>query len=283
MKLFYTGADGQLGKALALVAPEATGLDHTTLDLTWPADKIEATLLDLSPTVLINCAAYTAVDKAESEPDLADQINAKAVEAIAQACNKIDCKLIQVSTDYVLSSQHAHKEDEAPKPNSVYGRTKLGGEIAALKYEGNTVVRTSWVFGDGNNFVQTMLKLGATRDEVSVVSDQIGRPTYAPDLAKALLEITGMGDTPKILHYQNTGPVISWADFAEMIFDQAKLNCRVNRISAVEYAASRGDQPTANRPANSAFDLGLQQEMNLPNRDYTLALQEYLRQLRALA
>lgn len=276
MNIVITGADGQLGRAFRLVLPDATYLTHHELDLSWEHAKIVKTVDGLQPNVFINCAAYTAVDQAETEPELAEQINHLAVQAIAEGCQQAGARLIQISTDYVLSDDHPHSEEEKPNPQSVYGATKLGGEMATLRFNGNTVVRTSWVFGEGNNFVRTMLKLSETMPEISVVSDQVGRPTYALDLARSIAQLIELPDRPALVHIQNSGPIISWADFAEMIFSQAAINTKVRRISTTEYTASRGDKPTAQRPTNSAFTMELAEKLSIKPRDFTLALREYL-------
>ena len=190
---------------------------------------------------IINCAAYTAVDKAETDEIVADSINHLAVENFAKIAKEKGIKLIHISTDYVFDGK-AYKpylEIDAPNPQSVYGKTKLQGERAIQKINpGKTIIiRTSWVFSShGNNFVKTMLRLGKERDELGVVSDQIGSPTYAGDLAKAILAILPKvtNDEVGIFHYANEG-ICSWYDFAKTIFELEGLQPKVNALESFQY------------------------------------------------
>lgn len=196
---------------------------------------------------VINCAAYTAVDKAESEPDKAKRINVAGTKNLAQACTALGAALIHFSTDYVYHNRQntPFKEGDPVQPKSVYARTKLAGERAAMRAHpgGVMVLRTSWVYAPaGHNFVNTMLRLGKERASVSVVADQIGTPTYAPDLALAVLQIIQQverGIVPKaklsgIWHYSNEG-VASWYDFAQAIFELKNLDCAVLPIETKDY------------------------------------------------
>ena len=205
--------------------------------------------------IIINCAAYTHVDKAEQEPDLANQINHLAVKYLATMADNQQAMLIHISTDYVFDgkSNKPYSETDSPNPINVYGLTKLAGE-KALKTVMPTnalIIRTSWVYSEyGNNFVSTMLKLGKKQDEVSVITDQVGSPTYATDLARLILEIieikelSEINQTTEIYHYSNDGE-ISWYEFAVQIFKMAKINCTVNMITSENF-------PTlAKRPQNS--------------------------------
>lgn len=205
--------------------------------------------------IIINCAAYTHVDKAEQEPDLANQINHLAVKYLATMADNQQAMLIHISTDYVFDgkSNKPYSETDSPNPINVYGITKLAGE-KALKTVMPTnalIIRTSWVYSEyGNNFVSTMLKLGKKQDEVSVITDQVGSPTYATDLARLILEIieikelSEINQTTEIYHYSNDGE-ISWYEFAVQIFKMAKINCTVNMITSENF-------PTlAKRPQNS--------------------------------
>ena len=176
---------------------------------------------------ILNCAAYTAVDKAEENLELCEQINRDAVANLAQAAQKCQAKVIHVSTDYVFdgTAHIPYREDQETCPNSVYGVTKLGGEQEAFKYCPETmVIRTAWLYSSfGNNFVKTMIRLGRERKELGVVFDQIGTPTYARDLAKAIIAILDKGIVPGVYHYSNEG-VTSWYDFAK----------NIHRIAGVE-------------------------------------------------
>ena len=203
---------------------------------------------------IINCAAYTAVDKAEEEPELADAINHLAVANFVQIAKDKNIKLIHISTDYVFDGTN-HKpyvETDTPNPQSVYGQSKLDGEIAMheIKLANSIIIRTSWVYSKfGSNFVKTILRLGKVKDQISVVADQIGSPTNAADLAQTILQILPKVEnkTVEIYHYTNDG-VCSWSDLANEIIKIAKINCKVNPISTLEYPTK------AKRPAFSVMD-----------------------------
>lgn len=261
MKILVTGAYGQLGSEIKELAGNYPGwqflfTDADTLDIAnEPA--VEAFFAENQPAVVINCAAYTAVDKAETDWETAWKVNTLAPKLLADNAKRTGAKLIQVSTDYVFDGC-AHKpytEADDVKPVSVYGQTKLEGESHALASNPATlVIRTSWLYSAfGNNFVKTMLRLGRERGELNVVFDQVGTPTYAADLAWAILSIIGKtenqpdGFVPGIYHFSNEG-VASWYDFAKTIFELSGENVKVNPV--------RSDQfPTpAKRPAFSVFD-----------------------------
>jgi len=191
--------------------------------------------------VIINCAAYTAVDKAEEEAELADAINHLSVKYLAQLSKEQNISLIHISTDYVFDGKNykPYKEDDQTNPQGVYGETKLRGEQALLEVnpKNSIIIRTSWVYSSfGNNFTKTMLRLGKEKDSLGVIYDQIGTPTYARDLAKAILDILPKIDNQKveIYHYSNEG-VVSWYDFAKEIMRMAKLDCIINPIETKEY------------------------------------------------
>lgn len=194
----------------------------------------------------VNCAAYTAVDKAESEPEKARKINVSGVKNLAEACAAQEIPLIHLSTDYVYHNRQnaPFRESDPVSPKSVYARTKLAGDRAAMKAcPLAMVIRTSWVYSEfGNNFVKTMLRLGAERPELNVVFDQIGTPTYAPDLACAILQVIQKIENKEVVrenaagvwHYSNEG-VTSWYDFAKAIFEIQKIPCRVNPIETKDF------------------------------------------------
>ena len=216
--------------------------------------------MEISPDIVINATAYTAVDKAEEEHQAADRINHLAVANIASICNQLDCWLIHVSTDYVFdgNSEVPYKEDNQTNPQGVYGDSKLKGEVAieasGCKY---LIIRTAWVYSEyGNNFLKTMLRLGADRDELSIVGDQIGCPTYAQDIAKSIVSILSFLDLKSsssgIYHYCGDEPC-SWYDFARAIF----LEAEVQGLKTPSYVKSitTADYPTpAIRPAYSVLD-----------------------------
>jgi dTDP-4-dehydrorhamnose reductase len=252
--LLVLGRSGQLAQALARQAPEATFWGRAEADLSEP-HSVVARLRDLRPRAIINASAYTAVDKAETDVAAAQVLNATAPGLVAQAAADLGIPFLHVSTDYVFdgSGDDARAEEAATAPLGVYGQTKLDGERRVAAAGGQwAVLRTSWVFSaDGANFVKTMLRLGAERDQLNVVADQIGGPTEAGRIAAALLAMTRqmLADPQKGGLYHFAGaPDISWAGFAREIFAQAGLACEVRDIPASDY-------PTpARRPANSRLD-----------------------------
>lgn len=250
MKILVTGANGQLGHDI-LLNLKARGIDGIPADIAefdiTQAAATERFILDNQPEAVIHCAAYTAVDKAEDDMERCQLINVTGTENIARACQKINAKLIYVSTDYVFPGigDTPYETDAPTGPLSVYGKTKLAGELAvqhALKRY--FIVRTSWVFGkNGSNFVKTMLRLGKEREEVNVVCDQVGSPTYTVDLARLLVDLA-LSEEYGVYHATNEG-FCSWAEFATEIFRAAGLPTRVNYVTTEQYPAR------AHRPCNS--------------------------------
>jgi dTDP-4-dehydrorhamnose reductase len=259
-EIIVTGANGQLGRELQAIAHEHpefafSFLSRQALDLSLP--DFEKGLHPMPQArYLINCAAYTAVDRAESEAELAQAINAEAPGKLAARCKELGIRMLHVSTDYVYHSQQntPFRESDPVSPKGVYARTKLAGELAVLAAQPEAlVVRTSWVYSSfGNNFVKTMLRLGRERAQLGVVSDQIGSPTYARDLARTLLLLVkqmdaGQLETGGTYNYSNEG-VASWYDFAKAIFKAKNINCRLSPIGTADY-------PTpAERPPFSLMD-----------------------------
>ena len=244
--ILVTGGNGQLGSELKEITPNFPDYnflftDVSDLDITVH-DKVRAFIESNNITVIINCAAYTAVDKAESEPELSDAINHLAVANFAQIAKEKNIKFIHISTDYVFDGTN-HKpyvETDVPNPKSVYGKTKLDGELAMQKINpvNSIIIRTSWVYSKfGNNFVKTMLRLAETRDEISVVSDQIGSPTYALDLANIILNIMPKISNHKveIFHYSNSG-ICSWYQFSKIIFEIKKHNIPINKVTSKQFS-----------------------------------------------
>ena len=240
--ILITGSNGQLGSELRVISPNYPNnnflfTDVKQLDIT--NHKTVKEIVQINK--IINCAAYTAVDKAESEFELANAINHLAVANFAQIAKDNNIKLIHISTDYVFNGTN-HKpylETDSPNPQSVYGKTKLDGELAMQRINpaNSIIIRTSWVYSKyGNNFVKTMLRLAEIRAEISVVSDQIGSPTYAKDLAVAILNILPQvsNQTLELFHYSNEG-VCSWYDFAKTIFEINGLPIKVNPIESSCY------------------------------------------------
>ena len=255
-KILVTGANGQLGSEIKVLADNYPDFDFVFTDIAdFPLDKTEEIIANfnrIQPNIVINCAAYTAVDKAEQDQVAADAINHLAIATLASLCQESGARLVHVSTDYVFdgTSPIAYTEEDKPNPKSVYGVTKLAGEIACSKNcPESIIIRTAWVYSEfGNNFVKTMLRLMSERDSLGIVNDQIGSPTYAADLAQVILTILDSGKwEPGIYHYSNQGE-ISWFDFAMDIKEIAQKSCEVKGIPASSY-------PTpAERPAYSLLD-----------------------------
>lgn len=258
-KILVTGANGQLGWELTQLAAsypmyEFIFADRSMFDLSKP-ELFESLILQWAPQAIINTAAYTAVDKAETEQDLANLINTTAVAELARVAGEKDILFITFSTDYVFNG-HAtspYLTDTIIDPVNFYGTTKAQGEVLALDVNPNTIIiRTSWVFSShGNNFVKTMMRLMKERESLNVVSDQIGRPTYAKDLALATIKIIGEASDGKningVYHFANKG-VTSWFEFAQQIKKNAGLSCDLLPINTAQF-------PTpAKRPAYSVLD-----------------------------
>lgn len=256
MNIVVTGANGQLGSELRVLTQNDIANSYFFLDRKQlPLDKlniIQDILGIYQPDLIIHCAAYTAVDKAESEADLADSINHLASEEIAQYCHQHQCKLIAISTDYVFDGESnvPLMESATTEPINIYGLTKLKGEHAVQKWCPEAIIiRTSWVYSTfGNNFVKTMIRLMTERESISVISDQVGSPTYARDLAKTIIDMVQSDDwVGGIYHYSNEGE-ISWYDFAVAIRELKGLNCEISPIRTVDYPTA------AARPKYSLLD-----------------------------
>ena len=281
MKVLVTGVKGQLGydvvNELEKRGHTAIGTDVEEMDIT-DAGKVSEVLNAEQPDAVIHCAAYTAVDAAEDNVELCRKINAEGTENIAKACKELGCKLLYVSTDYVFNGEGERpwEPDDEREPLNVYGQTKYEGELAVEKYvEKFFIVRIAWVFGvNGKNFIKTMLRLGEDHDELTVVADQIGSPTYTYDLARLLVDMIGSEKYGRY-HATNEG-LCSWYDFAVEIFRQAGMDVRVRPVTSEEYPAK------AKRPHNSRMDKDKLEEngfKRLP--DWKDALGRYLKALRA--
>lgn len=270
--ILVTGALGQLGSEIETASKNYSGYefvftDADTLDLTDP-DAVRNFVSINQPDWIINCAAYNFVDKAENEPETAFFVNAKAVKNLAEAIEGTEIKLIHLSTDYVFdgSSNTPYNETAPPNPQSAYGRSKLEGEKYALLHNKTMIIRTSWLYSSfGNNFMKTMIRLGKEKESLNVVFDQVGTPTYAADLAEAILLIVSrvirnqIAFVAGIYHYSNEG-VCSWYDFAQEIMREAKLNCRINPILSKDFASA------VKRPSCSVLD------KNKIKEDYNLVI-----------
>ena len=249
IRLLITGANGQVGKSLLLLKEQYPQFEFFTytkeeLDIT-NFQRIEKIFQKHRPHYCINCAAYTAVDKAESQGNRAKVINITGVFHLTTACKLTNTRFIQLSSDYVYHNDLNRPlvETDPTYPKGKYAQTKLEGDQQALKYPASIIIRTSWVYAPfGHNFVRTMLRLGKVKDTLTVVNDQIGAPTYSIDLAKAILTIIeqiedtsiSFSDLAGIYHYSNEG-VCSWYDFAMSIFELANINCKVVPIQSKDY------------------------------------------------
>ncbi len=249
--ILVTGSNGQVGRELQALAKNYSYAffftDRESLDITCK-EVIESFVNKNSINVIINTAAYTAVDKAEEDYENANKVNHLAVKYLAEIAKENNIKLIHISTDYVFDGKNykPYNEDDDTNPQGVYGQTKLNGEKAlqGINPKNSVIIRTSWVYSSfGNNFVKIMLKLGKERDTLGVIFDQVGTPTYARDLVQAILEILGTDtlvlansteNKVQIYNYSNEG-VLSWYDFAKEIMRMAKLNCTINPIETKEY------------------------------------------------
>tara|TARA_R110000851_G_scaffold4753_2_gene19658 strand:+ start:7956 stop:8858 length:903 start_codon:yes stop_codon:yes gene_type:complete len=269
IKILVTGASGQLGHGLVkqlsnIENIELKAYDRKALDIT-NQQAVSDAISSFKPDFIVNGAAYTAVDKAESESERAYSINEQGPCNLAKSAQSINATLIHVSTDYVFdgTKQTPYSEIDTPNPQGVYGKSKLAGELAVSKYCSKYIIlRTAWVFGEhGNNFVKTMLKLGRTRSELGIIGDQFGGPTYVGDIAAAIITIIKhvkvCGVCPSgVYHYSGT-PHVSWYQFAANIFEAAKVNNAlasvpiVNEITAAQYPLA------APRPSNSRLNCEL--------------------------
>ena len=256
MKILVTGANGQLGNEMQAIAADNPQHEYFFTDVReldiCDEQAVHAFVRDRAIEVIVNCAAYTAVDKAEDNAELCDRLNREAPGYLADAAEACGAALIQVSTDYVFdgTAYRPYTEDAPTCPNSVYGRTKLAGEEEVLKRcKRAMIIRTAWLYSSyGNNFVKTMLRLGRERDSLGVVFDQIGTPTYANDLARAIQAAINQGIVRGIYHFSNEG-VCSWYDFTVAIHRLAGITtCRVRPLHTDEYPAK------APRPHYSVLD-----------------------------
>lgn len=250
MKVLVTGVKGQLGydvvKDLEKRGHQPIGVDRDEMDL-MDNEAIRTFIMNLKPEAIIHCAAYTAVDKAEEEVETCYQINAESVKVISECAKELDVKLIYISTDYVFdgTKEGEYVETDLPNPINVYGASKLKGEqYVQTLLEKYYIVRISWVFGvNGNNFIKTMRRLGSERDELNIINDQVGSPTYTADLAPLLVD---MMETDKYGIYHVTNEeTCSWYEFANEIFKQSRIEVKTNPITTDQYPTA------AKRPMNS--------------------------------
>lgn len=276
MKVLVTGYGGQLGydvvKKLWELDIESKGVDVADFDLT-NREEVQRYIRKYNPDVVVHCAAYTAVDKAEDEKELCYAVNVRGTEYIAEVCKELGAKMVYISTDYVFNGEgeEPFEVDSPVGAKNQYGLTKYQGELEVQKYlDKYFIVRVSWVFGiNGNNFIKTMLRLGKEKEELNVIDDQVGSPTYTHDLAKLIVEMI-QTDKYGIYHASNEG-YCSWYEFAREIFRQAGYPTKVNPITTDEYPTK------AARPHNSRMEkknLGMNGFNRLPR--WEDALKEYL-------
>jgi dTDP-4-dehydrorhamnose reductase len=261
MKVLITGSNGQLGSEIKELVSEFENLECIFKDLPeldiCDIDMLTTIIIDQHINAVINCAAYTSVDQSEENPEIAEQVNVKGVLNLVNALEKVNGKLIHISTDYVFDGNHSqpYKESDSVSPIGVYGETKRAGELAVLNSSIDAIViRTSWLYSYyGNNFVKTMLRLGNEKESINVVFDQIGTPTYAKDLAKTCMNIlsdagsTNISKKGSLYHFSNEG-VTSWYDFATAIMEISNIDCKVVPIETKDYPTQ------AIRPLYSVLD-----------------------------
>ncbi|WP_224718600.1 dTDP-4-dehydrorhamnose reductase [Pectobacterium versatile] len=277
MRILLTGANGQLGRCFQDRLPagwEILATDAAELDIT-DLKQVEEAVKAFQPNAIVNAAAYTAVDKAESEPELAEKINVTGPENLAIAASEQGIRLVHVSTDYVFdgNATEPYHEDSATNPLSVYGKTKLAGEQAVAKTSPEAIIiRTAWVFSEyGNNFVKTMLRLGKERDTLNIVGDQRGCPTYAGDLAQAIIALLQQNATGGIYHYSGDQEV-SWYEFAQAIFSVATRKSILNKAPELTSISTEQYPTAAHRPTYSTLWCAKIQSLGIKLSDWNKAL-----------
>jgi dTDP-4-dehydrorhamnose 3,5-epimerase len=274
--ILILGAGGQLGKALRDKYPGAKIADKDELDIT-DEESIKNYNWD-GITTILNAAAYTNVDGAETPEGQAAAwaVNDKAVGNLAEIAKAKDLVLVHISTDYVFDGrQSPHKEDEPFSPLGIYGKSKAAGDVKVAQVPKHHIVRTSWLIGNGKNFVRTMLELGQKDISPTVVADQIGRPTFATELAKAIDFIITNKAPYGIYNMTNEGDSVSWADFARTIFKESGLDLKVTDTTTKEYFASKSG--TAPRPLNSVLDLSKIEATGFKPKDWREDLKDYIK------
>lgn len=283
-KVVVTGCNGQLGRALKIELGkddrfEYIGTDVDQVDIT-KSDELIAYIKDINPYAVVNCAAYTNVDGCEKNEDLAMKINAIGPRNLAVAAREVGAKLVHISTDYVFpgNGTSPYKEFDATSPKSAYGRTKLAGENFVKDFSDKYfMIRTAWLYGDGKNFVKTMLALSEKHDTIGVVDDQLGNPTSASELARAIHELLPTNEYG--LYHGTCEGICSWADFTEEIFKLAGRKTAVEHISSEEYKRRFPD--SASRPAYSALDNYMfRLNTDIRFKDWHDAIRDYIEEMK---
>ena len=271
--IVVTGAGGQVGTALRQRIPQATFLRHAELDVT---DEAAVTAAIGPASTVIHLAALTNVDGCEGDPDRAFAVNADGTRNVVQAAAEAGARVIYLSTDYVFDGTRAgeYGEDDLPAPTSAYGRSKLEGERFVSKAPDNLVIRTSWVYGEGPNFIRTILSAARRGDPLRVVDDQRGRPTWADDLAAGLVHLVRT-EIAGILHVTGDGPAGTWADVADLAVKSARLSIPVERIGSETYRRTAG-RVVAPRPANSVLSLDRARRLGVPLMDWRRSVRSYV-------
>ncbi|HAS6244273.1 TPA: dTDP-4-dehydrorhamnose reductase [Vibrio vulnificus] len=285
MRVLVTGCNGQVGYCLTNMLSKTDGVtllavDREELDIT-DQDAVATTVKEFKPTIIINAAAHTAVDRAEQEVELSYAINRDGPKFLAEAAQEAGAAVLHISTDYVFEGNKngEYLETDITSPQGIYGASKLAGEIAVVEAcDKHIILRTAWVFGEhGNNFVKTMLRLAATRNELSIVGDQFGGPTYAGDIAKVLVEIAnriGMGESVRYGVYHYSGlPHVSWYEFASAIFDSAVEHCVLENKPTLSSITTEQYPTPAKRPSNSKLNTRkINEEFAIEASDWAKAL-----------
>lgn len=281
MKILLTGANGQLGRCFQDRLPEGWHVwatDSAELDIT-NRDAVLAAVREFQPDAIVNAAAYTAVDKAESEPEIAALVNVSGPENLAIGAKDVGARLVHVSTDYVFDGKATvpYLETDATNPLGVYGKTKLDGELAVSKVLPDAmIIRTAWVFSEyGNNFVKTMLRLGKERDNLGIVADQYGCPTYAGDIAASIITLLNSKSEGGLYHYCGNSEV-SWFEFAQKIFNFALKNQLITVLPKINPLSTEQYPTPAKRPTYSVLNCNKINSKKVPCSDWLSSLEKII-------
>lgn len=272
--VLVTGGSGQVGRALAELLPDARFCSKSELDVT---DEVAVAAAMRGVGTVVHLAAMTAVDRCEDEPDLAREVNEMGTRHVATAAQRAGARVIYVSTDYVFDGKKAtgYSEDDDVAPLNVYGRTKFGGEEAVRRVKDHLIVRSSWIFGSGKNFIDTVIDRASAGAALRVVDDQIARPTSATGLALALSDLIGR-DVVGTLHVTGDGAPCSWADLASFALACAGFEDRIERVTTEDYRAA-APGTIAQRPANSTLALDKARRLSVPLLDWRTSVREHVR------